>query len=144
DVFVKVHGGIVPNGWTRCTLNLRNVSRRRRQSLRTSRNCNQLWLDKDCGEGARFALPGHDMGECWHETGYLLRVNNRKGEGFMGFVRFGCFSCLREARWGLTLRTGVLFLAALIAPQVIGQIPHGVFSLNGSGQGASEKALNNP
>jgi len=62
----------------------------------------------------------------------------------MGFVRFDCFSCLREARWGLTLRTGVLFLAALIAPQVIGQIPHGVFSLNGSGQGASEKALNNP
>jgi hypothetical protein len=27
---------------------------------------------------------------------------------------------------------------------VIGQIPHGVFSLSGSGQGASEKALNNP
>ena len=67
------------------------------------------------------------MGECWHETGYLLRVNNRKGESLMGFVRFDCFSCLREARWGLTLRTGVLFLAGLIAPQSSGKFHTGFF-----------------
>lgn len=62
----------------------------------------------------------------------------------MGLARVDCFGCAVVARWKVIWRRLVLFLAVLIAPQVIGQIPHGVFSLNGSGQGASEAALDNP
>src|SRR4051812_5101529 len=62
----------------------------------------------------------------------------------MGLSKVDCFGCAVVARWQVICRRLVIFLAALLAPQVIGQIPHGVFSLNGSGQGASESALNNP
>src|SRR4051794_33180014 len=66
------------------------------------------------------------------------------GQGFMQLLMVDCSGYRVVARWAATWRTAVLFLAAWIAPQVIGQIPHGVFSLNGSGQGASETVLNNP
>ena len=65
-------------------------------------------------------------------------------EAFMGLAVVDCPGHVAVARWCVTWRTAVLFLAAWIATQVIGQIPHGVFSLNGSGQGASEAVLNNP
>src|SRR4051794_20684031 len=62
----------------------------------------------------------------------------------MVFVGFNCFGYLGGMRQGSILRVAALFLATLVAPKIVGQIPHGVFSLNGSGQGASQCALNNP
>ena len=62
----------------------------------------------------------------------------------MGFGRFDCFGFRGKTRSRFACRILVFFLAALIAANVRGQIPHGVFSLNGSGQGASETALKNP
>src|SRR4030095_12975867 len=62
----------------------------------------------------------------------------------MGLAMVACSGCAVVPRWDVTFRTAVLFLATWIAPQVIAQIPHGVFSLNGSGQGASETVLKNP
>ncbi len=61
----------------------------------------------------------------------------------MGFDWFDCFGCRGQARFGLTLRIALFFLAGLAAPNVIGQIPHGVFSLSASGAPASQVALDN-
>jgi len=47
-------------------------------------------------------------------------------------------------RFGLMLQLVLLLLVGLASPNVFGQIPHGVFSLNGSGQPASQTALDNP
>ena len=57
---------------------------------------------------------------------------------------FARFNCSRVRRRRSILRIAALFLATLVAPEIVGQIPRGVFSLSGSGQSASQAALNNP
>src|SRR6476469_3177884 len=57
---------------------------------------------------------------------------------------FARFNCSRVRRRRSILRIAALFLATLVAPEIVGQIPRGVFSLSGSGQSASQAALDNP